>query len=307
MATISGTDVKREIIDMRPKGDELEALLSGFVRSCMTIEITKDKGLLLALDCGSDYVREYIAGCMLKQFKIASNGKDGALVFADCKKLLSMLHITGGDSSFEIFGIPECYAKHASAYVRGMFLGCGSFSVHDADAAGKENVGGRYHFEFSLLSESLADELVDLLGRYGIAVRKMIRSEKYVVYAKDSDTVSNCLALMRADKTVLKLADTVVTMSMKREINRRNNCDIANMTRTATAAVDVTEAIEYIDATVGLNTLHPKLLEAADARLNSPDASLASLAYELGISKSGLKHRYDKIIAYADELRNKRG
>lgn len=306
MSTISGTDVKREIISVRLKGEEIDALLSGFVRSCMSIEITRSYGMMLALDCGADYVREFIAACMLKRFKIASKEED-ALVYVDCKKLLDMLHITDGNSdSFEIAGIPERYYKYASAYVRGVFLGCGSFSVHHADTANNEKIGGGYHFEFSVLSESFADELCALLERRGMSVRKMVRAEKYVVYAKDSQTVSNCLALMHADKTVLKLADTVVTMMVKRDVNRRNNCDIANMTRTTEAAVDVTDAIEYIDSTVGLSTLHPKLLEAADARINSPDASLSELAYELGISKSGLKHRYDKIVAFANELRNNR-
>lgn len=308
MSTISGTDVKREIISVRLKGEEVEALLSGFVRSCMSIEITRSNGMMLALDCGADYVREFISACMLKRYKIASKGKDGALEYVDCKKLLDMLRITDADSdSFEIAGIPKrYYDEYASAYVRGVFLGCGSCSIHAADDANTEKTDGGYHFEFSVLSESFADELCALLEHCGMSVRKMVRAEKYVVYAKDSETVSNCLALMRADKTVLKLADTVVTLYVKREVNRRNNCDIANMTRTTEAAVDVSKAIEYIENTVGLNTLHPKLLEAADARINSPDAPLADLAYELGISKSGLKHRYDKIVAFANELRSRR-
>lgn len=156
--------------------------------------------------------------------------------------------------------------------------------------------------EFSFVSESIADELTALLAERDVTMRKMVRADRFVVYAKDSESVSNCLALMHADKTVLKLVDTVVTLSMKKDINRRNNCDLANMTRTANAAVDVTKAIDIIDKAVGLDTLDPKLVEAADARKNSPDLSLGDLAFELGISKSGLKHRYDKIIEIAQKL-----
>ncbi|MDE6618222.1 MAG: sporulation regulator WhiA, partial [Clostridiales bacterium] len=54
----------------------------------------------------------------------------------------------------------------------------------------------------------------------------------------------------------------------------------------------------------GLDTLHPKLVEAADARVNSPEATLGDLAFELGISKSGLKHRFDKIIEIANSKRD---
>ena len=133
-----------------------------------------------------------------------------------------------------------------------------------------------------------------------------MRSDKYVVYAKDSENVCNCLALMRLDNLVLKLTDTVITLSFKKDVNRRINCELANMTRTANAAVDVSEAIEYIDKVSGLDTLSPKLLEAADARRNSPDKTLSELAYELGISKSGLKHRYDKIVDIAAALKQRK-
>ncbi len=306
MSTISGIDLKREFIAVRVKGAEREALLSGFVRSCMSIELSGRDGIMLGLDCQTEFVREYIAGLMLKTYKISPKYKDGGLTYVDCDKLLRILGIISSDGGFEISGIPERYVGYASAYVRGMFLGCGSFSVHGADAAKLEKTGGGYHCEFSFVSESLADELTELLERNGIAVRKMVRAEKYVVYAKDSENVGNCLALMRADKTALKLIDTVVTLSVKRDVNRLNNCDLANMTRTSVAAVEVTDAIDYIESTVGLGTLHPKLLEAADARKNSPDASLVELAFELGISKSGLKHRYDKIIAIARDIESNR-
>ncbi|MCH5166050.1 MAG: DNA-binding protein WhiA [Clostridiales bacterium] len=300
---ISGLDVKRELTELRLKDDERDALLSGFVRSCMTLSMNKQDGMLLGLDCQVDFVREYIAAAMMKQFKVSSKSGDSALLYADCEKLLRMLGILELDGDeYTLTGIPERFYEHDSAYVRGMFLGCGSFSVRGAESAEGRKGGGGYHLEFSFVSESIADELANLLSKKGIAVRKMLRADKTVIYAKDSENVSNCLALMHADKTVLKLVDTVVTLSMKKDINRLQNCDLANMTRIANAAVDVAKAIEIIEEKVGLDTLDPKLVEAADARINSPDLSLSELAYELGISKSGLKHRYDKIIETANKL-----
>ena len=310
MPTISGLDVKREITQMKLRDGEREALLAGFVRSCMSLSITGRNGLTLGLDCQADIVREYIASAMLKQFKMRPKSDEAAFMYADCEKLLRMLGIFDPDSdSFEITSIPERYNELDYAFVRGMFLGCGSFSAREAatgDNADKKTDGG-YHLEFSVLSESLADELTELLRRRGITVHKMMRAEKYVVYAKDSENVCNCLALMRLDGLVLKLTDTVITLSFKKDVNRRINCELANMTRTTNAAVDVSEAIEYIDRTKGLDSLNPKLLEAADARRNSPDKPLAELAYELGISKSGLKHRYDKIVEIAASLKEKDG
>ncbi len=278
-------------------------MLSGFVRSCMSLSLNLAHGLLLCLDCQTEFVREYIAAVMLKRFKISPKSDETALTYVDCEKLLRMLGIFEDDGDgYELTGIPERFKSQASAYVRGMFLGCGSFSAREADCSDSRKGGGGYHLEFSFVSESIADDLTALLAERDVTMRKMVRADRFVVYAKDSESVSNCLALMHADKTVLKLVDTVVTLSMKKDINRRNNCDLANMTRTANAAVDVTKAIDIIDKAVGLDTLDPKLVEAADARKNSPDLSLGDLAFELGISKSGLKHRYDKIIEIAQKL-----
>lgn len=307
MPTISGLDVKKEITRQKLRDGESEALIAGFVRSCMSLSITGRDGLVLGLDCQTDFVREYISAAMLKQFKMRPKSDESDFMYADCEKLLRMLGIFDPDGdSFEVVSIPDRYNEYDYAFVRGMFLGCGSFSAREADAdegAGK-TAGGGYHLEFSVISENLADELSALLYKREITVHKMMRADKYVVYVKDSENVCNCLALMRLDNLVLKLTDTVITLSFKKDVNRRINCELANMTRTTNAAVDVSEAIEYIDRACGLDTLSPKLLEAADARRNSPDKTLSELAYELGISKSGLKHRYDKIIEIADTLKN---
>lgn len=302
MANTSGLEVKREITKAVPRGAECRAMLSGFVRSCMSLSV-KRGGVMLELDCQTDFVREYIAEAMKGMFGAVAELTERTLVYSDCEKLLGELRITSG-SGYEILPIPEWTSDCESAYVRGVFLACGSFSARNSDGTDGQKGGGGYHLEFSVLSEGFADELVELLGRREVVVHKMERADKSVVYAKDIENVSNALALMRLGKFVVKLNDTAIALSIKRDVNRRMNCDIANMTRTANASVDVLSAIQYIEETDGLNTLHPKLVEAADARMNSPEASLGDIAFELGISKSGLKHRFDKIIEIANNKRN---
>lgn len=303
MPTLSGLDIKREIVKTRPKDGECRALVAGFVRSCMTLSITRTDGMLLQLDCQTDFVREYISGLMLNAFKVAPVNHTPSLVYGDCEKLLRLIGVLSADGSvFEITGVPDMPESREWAYVRGIFLGCGSFSAKLDDGTDEQKGGGGYHLEFSVLSESFADELTELLDRRGIASHKMVRADKYVVYVKDSETVCNCLALMKLGKLVLSLNDTMAALSVKKDVNRRMNCDIANMTRTANASVDVLNAIEYIRKKRGLYTLPGKLVEAADARINSPESSLGDIAYELGISKSGLKHRFDRIAEIAKEI-----
>lgn len=302
MPNISGHDIKREIIKTRLKGEECKALLAGFVRACMTLSVTRNRGWTLQLDCQSDSVKEYVADAMLRMYKVSPKSDSSTLEYPDCEKLLRLLGVfTSDGDGIAVSDAPE-QPPYVSAYVRGVFLACGSFSARDTDGSGEQKGGGGYHLEFSVLSESFADALISLLADKDIHYRKMVRADKNVVYAKDSENVCNCLALMKLGKFVLKLNDTVAALSVKKAVNRRMNCDIANMTRTANAAVDVLDAIERIRIRTGLDALPPKLLEAADARLNSPEASLAEIAYELDISKSGLKHRFDKIIAIAADM-----
>ena len=300
MANISGLEVKRELTKPT-RGEECKAMLSGFVRSTMSLSVTRD-GVLLQLECQTDFVRDYIAASMKSMLNITPIENKPMLVYGDPERLLSELNITVGGGGYEMTGIPDMTDENESAYVRGVFLGCGSFSAHYSDGTDGQKGGGGYHLEFSVLSENFADELMELLKRREVVVHKMERADKYVVYAKDIENVSNCLALMRLGKQVVKLNDTAIALSIKRDVNRRMNCDIANMTRTANAAVDVINAIQIISDSVGLDSLPPKLVEAADARINSPEAALCDIAFELGISKSGLKHRFDKIIQIAEQI-----
>lgn len=305
MTTTSGHELKKEITKSLPRGAECKAMLSGFVRSCMSISVTRG-GVLLQLDCQTDFVRDYIAAAMRNMLGVYPCDDEAPLAYGDCEKLLGSLGITSG-TGYELSGIPKMTADCESAYIRGVFLACGSFSARNSDGTDGQKGGGGYHLEYSVLSESFADELMGLLDGRNVVVHKMERADKFVVYCKDIENVCNALALMRLGKFVVKLNDTAIALSIKRDVNRRMNCDIANMTRTANAAVDVINAIQYIADTSGLDALPPKLMEAADARINAPEASLADLAFELGISKSGLKHRFDRIIVLADDKRKKEG
>lgn len=304
MAKINGLDVKREIIEKRVKSDEdMLALLSGFTRVCLSLSRKGGGALELCLDCQADFVRDYIASVMMERFKVKPTAVNKtSLVYADCEKLLGMLHILKtDDSSFELCGIPERFIANPH-YVRGAFLGCGSLSVPNAADAWARKSGG-YHLEFSFTGEDLAEQFTALLAASEISAHRTVRAERYVVYVKNSERVSDCLAMIGADKTVLKLNDAVVTLSVKSDANRKNNFDCANLTRVTDASAAIKMAIETIDSSVGLDSIDPKLAEAARARLERPDiASIGDIARELGISKSGLKHRYDRIAALADSI-----
>ncbi len=304
MSTFNGLDVKREITDKRPKGDDRAALLSGFTRSCLALERKSGSGgFVLCLECQIDFVRDYIASLMRDAFMVTPRSDDKtALRYADCEKLLSALYLTDRDGGGFMDDIPSKYV-HSVYYARGVFLGCGSVSV--PRSGGMETRSTGYHLEFSFGSENFADAFTKYLEGYGIKAHRSTRAEKSIVYVKDSESVSDCLALVGADKSVLKLNDTVATFAVKRDLIRQINCEMANMDRTVQAAGDIVSAIEVIDKKIGLDALDEKLYKAAQARMADVEAPLSKIAAELGISKSGLKHRLNRIIETARALDSK--
>ena len=181
-----------------------------------------------------------------------------------------------------------------AAYVRGCFLGCGSVSL----------VGG-YHLEFHFSSLPLAEDIVKVLERFGIIAKIKERKNAYLVYVKDNEAVSDLLALMGATQAVIELNDRYMERQFSQRINRRTNCDIANINKTVAASMRIVESINYISSKIGIAALDEKLQAVAMARLENPDDSFAVLADGLGISKSTLKNRFKKLDDIALELKAK--
>lgn len=303
MSNLNAPDVKREIVSKRAKSEsERLALLSGFVRSCLSLVRSGGGALELCLDCQSEEVRDYISSCMMEQFKIKPTVVKNSLIYADCEKILRALRILRHGDDFVLDTVDESFFALAPHYIRGVFLGCGSLSAPTAEDAQIHKSGG-YHLDFSFSGEELADAFAQMLADSGVAAHKSVRAEKYVVYVKHKEAVSDCLALIGAEKTMLRLNEAVVALSVKSDVARRLNWEIANLTRTAAAAAALLDAIEYIDEKFGLNAqLNKRLAEAAEARRADPSAPLSVIAERLGISKSGLKHRFDGIVAKARSL-----
>ncbi len=307
MTKINANDVKREITEKKLKSGERLPVLSGFVRVTFSLQKRGGGQFELCLDCQTPEVRDYISGLIREEFKVTplespsvfAKGVD--LCYGDGQKLLKALGIQKEGELFEFNGIEERFYKSAPSYARGMFLGCGSLSLPKAESAGLQKSGG-YHLEFSFMTEELANDFLRLLTDYNVYGHLMLRSEKYVVYIKDNENVSDCLALIGADKTVLMLNESVAAFSVKGQVKRRVNCEIANMSRTVEASVGVTDAIDIIEKCMGLDKLDAKLREAARARKAYPQMPIGKLAEMLGISKSGLKHRFDRLIDFAKDI-----
>lgn len=181
------------------------------------------------------------------------------------------------------------------AFLRGLFLGCGSMS----------DPGKGYHLELVLEDESLAQSAVSLLAAAEINARIAVRNGKQVIYIKEADHVSGFLATIGAHSQMLRFESVRVEKGVRNTVNRVVNCDTANMDKALRAAATQVENILLIEREGGLARLPESLRQTAEARLENPDATLERLGEMIGVSKSGLSHRFRKIAELAEDIRSR--
>ena len=105
----------------------------------------------------------------------------------------------------------------------------------------------------------------------------------------------------------MNLENVRILKEMRNSVNRKVNCETANLNKTVAAAVKQIEDIKYIRDTVGLSSLPETLRQLAEIRLENPDVSLKELGTLLDtpVGKSGVNHRLRKISEIAENLRGK--
>ena len=181
------------------------------------------------------------------------------------------------------------------AFVRGAFLCAGSISDPEKF----------YHFEIVCSSKAKATQLMELIQSFEVDAKIVKRKKYYVVYVKEGAQIVELLGLMGAGVSLMNLENVRILKDMRNTVNRKVNCETANINKTVNAAVKQVEDILYIRDTAGLHTLPENLEETALLRLEYPQASLKELGTLLStpVGKSGMNHRLRKICSIANELR----
>lgn len=182
----------------------------------------------------------------------------------------------------------------AAAYLRGAFLGSGFIA----------NPRGDFHFEITVESESLAEGLVELLAGKGINARIMRRRSSYMVYLKSGSAILEFLAFAGAHQSALAMENERVIKSVRNDVNRITNAEIANQAKAACASVDQIFAIRKVVDAYGMEDLPPALQEFIKLRVTNPDATLKELGEKANppLSKSAVYHRVRRIEQMAREL-----
>lgn len=183
------------------------------------------------------------------------------------------------------------------AFIRGVFLAIGSISDPEKG----------YHLEFVCEDEEQARFLRNVITSFDIEARVLERKEHHVVYLKEGSSIVDLLNVMEAHVALMELENLRIIKEMRNTVNRRVNCETANINKTVNAAAKQVEDIMYIEERKGLASLPDMLYEMARVRLDNPDATLKELGEMLvpPVGKSGVNHRLRKINEYADKLRER--
>lgn len=177
------------------------------------------------------------------------------------------------------------------AYLRGAFLAAGS--VNDPS--------GAYHFEIVCKGDENVSRLKKVIEGLELTPGITKRKGTTVVYLKEAEAIVTVLGLMGASRAVLAFEDARVLKDMRGQVNRKVNCETANISKTVGAGLRQIEAIKKIESKRGLSSLPDGLRKLAELRLENPDMPLSALGELLDppLGKSGVNHRLRKLIEIA--------
>lgn len=181
------------------------------------------------------------------------------------------------------------------AFIKGAFLCAGSLSAPEKP----------YHYEIVCTSIEQAKKTQEILISFELSPKIVARKKYYVVYLKEGNQIAYALNLMGAHVALMEMENVRILKEIAGNVNRANNCDVANLNKLVSASTGQIEDIKLLISHNVLDELEDSLIEIARVRLENPYLSLAQLGELLDppIGKSGVNHRLRKINKIADEYR----
>lgn len=190
------------------------------------------------------------------------------------------------------------------AFVKGTYIGCATSSIKLSELGSQSPTTG-YHVEFASHKREFLEGLQKILMHFEITSKLSSRKKIFVLYLKDSEAIKDLLALVGAEQSVLDLSDEMAKRDLRNTVNRQVNCINANINKTIEASLKQIQAINYINKKIGLDSLPEDLQEVAVLRLANPQESMDELLKlsTIKLTKSGLNHRFRRILKIADILK----
>lgn len=295
--------VKEELVnDVDLSKERLEALLSAYIRINAALGFNNKK-LQVILKTENAKIAKFIYSSLKGlegdyqielKFDKSKNRKKKTyyqIYINEAEDLLEYLHVSfmEGKISKDIVYNDETI----SGYLAGAFLASGSINSPETS---------NYHLEITTVSENYAKWLSKLFLKYKkieMTTKIVKRRDKYVIYFKKGDQISNFLIMIGAANSCMEFENARAYRDYTNNTNRLINLDIANMSKTTEVAKRQIKEIKYIDDKLGIHNLHnPKKELLCYFRLDNESLSMSDLAdklsEELGIiiTKSNVNHMF---------------
>ena len=296
-------NVKQEIGAALPEARHCRiAFLNGITQMIADIRNDKDKGLSILYHSENEAVIRICFTLLRKTIRIIPD------VQIRCgKSLIYRLLIRDEDASQVLTALKyDIYDRRINSIlcersccrrslISGAFLSGGSVS----------DPRNSYHLEIVCDRAETAEDLKNIIGSFGVECRIHERKHNFVVYLKEGDDIVTMLNIMEAPGALMDMENARIYKDMRNTVNRRVNCETANIAKTVGAAVRQVNDIEYIREKRGFGFLDDALKEMAEVRLAHPEAALKELGNFLDppVGKSGVNHRLRKLSSIADDLR----
>ena len=273
------SDIKAELARQYSKSDHCQlAELSAMIMLEGKIQMNPAR---LSFDSENPMLIEKYAILMKRAFAIDIHK---ALSQEDCEMIIEKIQ--------GLYLEKTCCKR---AFIRGAYMSTGSMS--DPNKA--------YHFEIVCKSLDQATRLQELMQEFETDPKIVERKNHYVVYLKDGSQIVDMLNVMEAYVALMNLENVRIIKEMRNTVNRKVNCETANIGKTVNAALKQVADIELIRQHMGLDELPLPLREMAYVRLDYPEAPLKDLGQYMDppVGKSGVNHRLRKLVAIADQYR----
>ncbi|MBP3567696.1 MAG: DNA-binding protein WhiA [Lachnospiraceae bacterium] len=306
--------VKKELCEqISPARHCKLAEISAIIAFCGKIVVDKDQRLIIKLQTESTILTKKIYQLLKQVFQVSAElatravsakknlyeliltAEETELVLAACKLAVAGEEKNGRSLVVEQTIVTKSCCRRS--FIRGAFLAAGS--VSDPNSS--------YHFEIVVNQEKNGELLCEVMRSFAVDAKMIARKYHYVVYVKEGSQIVDLLNVMEAHVALMEFENVRILKDMRNTINRKVNCEAANINKTVKAATRQVEDILYIQEKVGLATLAEGLEEIALLRIEYPEASLKELGEMLNppVGKSGVNHRLKKLCEIADGLRTR--
>ena len=286
-------DVKEELVNCIPRNKHCWiAELAAIIDMCGMIKKDHFGSRVLTIKTENDLVMRKSFTLLKKVYNIVC---DVNIRFYSKKRGRSYILRCRGDELETVENVMIRTACCKKAYIRGAFLCSGS--ITDPKKA--------YHFEVVCPDQMLAEKLQGMIRDFHIEAKCIERKSHQVIYIKEGSQIVDVMSAMGAHSSLMQLENIRIEKEIVNSVNRKVNCETANINKVIAASVRQKEDIHLIETTIGIEKIPENLQRIAYLRMNNPDIPLKELGemLEPPLGKSGVNHRLRKISEIANRIR----